>query len=514
MRDHATRRPIPVEQSIHWKPLHDSHYIIASLQAGDGGRRKIFVRDQLLSRVEALVRASHGRRVFGLLIGEQCSCPDTGADYLVIESLVELAPAADDEGVAAALASALGAYRSDRRKQVAGWYSGAARVEARPSPITAYIHTSYFAEPWQTALVMGEGLGTGGAFFLDDTVNTRWFYAPFYELTDQSPTPNQPKLTHVRWPQYMTVDPVVLAPSEPVADLAPSEKPAVAPREKWYALRRDSAPRQNGVDTPPPHASAGSAARTSEATAEAPSDRPAPLADRGGLADISDARRDNLREKLLARLSSGSSERTEIVDGIQSTSSTPDAADTAPQVSDSEDTTAGDSVTRFVKLARAEGFFLAARFEATAETEHRESLWILNEPYSGMLLAVAAAGEEVIDASLHYNLHTDDAGLLRTPFPEHRDPDSRTVYVRETCIDALRQRCRQLRATNALVREWKVSPAISFLTPGEWQTVTASSGVARHGPTLVTELNDSRIADLPEGVRSQFHLSRAVDTQP
>ena len=84
MRVHATRRPIPVEQSIHWKPLHDSHYIIASLQPSDGGRRKIFVRDQLLPRVEALVRSSHGRRVFGLLIGEQCSCPETGADYLVI----------------------------------------------------------------------------------------------------------------------------------------------------------------------------------------------------------------------------------------------------------------------------------------------------------------------------------------------------------------------------------------------------------------------------------------------
>jgi hypothetical protein len=131
-----------------------------------------------------------------------------------------------------------------------------------------------------------------------------------------------------------------------------------------------------------------------------------------------------------------------------------------------------------------------------------------------MLLVVAAANEEVIDASLHYNLHTDDAGLLRTPFPEHRDPDSRTVYVREACTDALRLRCRQLRASKALVREWKVSPTISFLTPGEWQSVASSSGVARHGPAVVTELNDSRIADLPEGVRSQFHLHRAVDTQP
>ena len=510
MRVHATRRPIPVEQSIHWKPLHDSHYVIASLQPGDGGRRKIFVRDQLLPRVEALVRSSHGRRVFGLLIGEQCSCPETGADYFVIESLVEQPPAVDDEGIAAGLASALGTHRSDRRKQVLGWYSGAARVDARPSPNTAFIHTSYFREPWQIVLVTGDGPGTGGAFFLDDTVNTRWFSAPFYELVDPPPAPDQPKLTHVRWPQYMTADAVVLAPSEPVPDPASSEKSSVAPREKWYALRRGPSQRRNGAADSPPHGAADSAARTSDRPAQPPSDHRAPMANHGGLADISDAPRENLRDKLLARLSSRSSERLEIVDGDRSTSST---AHSAPQVSDSEDTTAGDSVTRFVELARAEGFFLAARFEAAAETESRESLWILNEPFSGMLLAVAAADDEVTDATLHYNLHTDDAGLLRTPFPEHRDPDSKTVYVRETCIDALRQRCRQLRATTALVREWKVSPAISFLTPGEWESVAAASDVARHGPALVAELNDSRIANIPEGVRSQFRLNRTANTE-
>jgi hypothetical protein len=174
MRVHATRRAIPVEQSIHWKPLHDSHYVIASLQPGDGGRRKIF-----RPRPAAAACRSARRRQ---ATADASSVSSSGSNaparrrepiYFVIESLVEQPPAVDDEGIAAGLASALGTHRSDRRKQVLGWYSGAVQVTTQPSPNTAFIHTSYFREPWQTVLVTGEGLARVGAFFLDDTVNTR-----------------------------------------------------------------------------------------------------------------------------------------------------------------------------------------------------------------------------------------------------------------------------------------------------------------------------------------------------
>ena len=74
MRDHATRRAMPVEQSILWKPLHDAHYVVASLQARDGGRRKVFVRQQALAAAAAHVRG-HGRRTIGLLLGQFYECP-------------------------------------------------------------------------------------------------------------------------------------------------------------------------------------------------------------------------------------------------------------------------------------------------------------------------------------------------------------------------------------------------------------------------------------------------------
>ena len=55
----------------------------------------------------------------------------------------------------------------------------------------------------------------------------------------------------------------------------------------------------------------------------------------------------------------------------------------------------GDEVGRYVDIARAEGFFVAAKY-AAGEAGGGETLWILNEPYSGLLLAVVAADSEVV----------------------------------------------------------------------------------------------------------------------
>jgi hypothetical protein len=211
MRQHATRRPMPVEQSVHWKPQHDSHYVVASLQPGEGGRRSILVRQQTLFRAETLVRSSHGRHVFGLMLGQFYSCPNTGLDYVVIESLLEQHPAANEDEVAARIAAAVREWHDERRAHILGWYCGAATVTPRPSASTAEIHDSYFAQPWQTAVVIGAAPGsTNGAFFLHDRLNSRWFHAPFYELLDHAPSPNQPKPTCITWTDYMTADPVAL----------------------------------------------------------------------------------------------------------------------------------------------------------------------------------------------------------------------------------------------------------------------------------------------------------------
>lgn len=538
MRDQIARHPMPVEQSIHWKPLRDSHYVVASLQPMDGGRRKIFVRQQVVARVEAVVRA-HGRRTAGLLLGQLYRCSITGIEYLLIESISDHRVIGDESELEAQLAEALSARESEHharflkpagdRLQVLGWYRGAHTVEARPSPSTAGAHISLFREPWQTALVVSEGSGAQGAFFLRDPVNSRWFCAPFYELLSDAPASEQPRATFVNWPQYITAEPVVLAQRhvdeqierEVTADAqplkryerpwlrrTPSEPTNVqrghnqdanvvrATKSSWRPSFLSAAP------TEPPELVRETDAPTQarEPAADRPiSDRPAPRSSEPGLADTA---RGN-SERVASRRAGKSGEKLSIIDDRDQRSA---AGHTSTRrIRDDDDTAMGDDVARYIAIARAEGFFVAAKFDA-GDGRGAETLWVLNEPYSGLLLAVACADSQVIDATLHYNLQTDVEGLKYAAFAGHRDPESKTIYVRETCMDALRARCRRLRATNSLLREWKVTPPISFLTPGEWESIPVSRGNPGSGAHLISDLTNKRIADLPPGVRSQFHL--------
>jgi hypothetical protein len=126
-------------------------------------------------------------------------------------------------------------------------------------------------------------------------------------------------------------------------------------------------------------------------------------------------------------------------------------------MADVEDTSASDGPYRYLALARREGFDVSEKIER-GSPEHPETFWLLYERESGLRLIVITTDEGVREASLHYNLRTEDDSLLRITAPELRDVESRTIYGREPCLHDLRARCRRLRATGALVRDWKVSP--------------------------------------------------------
>ena len=132
----------------------------------------------------------------------------------------------------------------------------------------------------------------------------------------------------------------------------------------------------------------------------------------------------------------------------------------APPV-DVEDTAASDAPFRYLALASRDGFALITN----SQTFDQSDFWLLEDPDSGMLLTVVTSDLGVREAVLHYNLRTDDDGLLQRTSPEHRDLDSRTIYVRESVVEGLRARTRRLRTTGALVREWKISPPIDLPLP-------------------------------------------------
>ena len=88
MRTRVRRRPRPLDSSIAWKPVRDSHYVVASLQPGGEGRLEIFVEQAVLTRLQDISRSSPGYFMFGLLLGERFECPDTRSQYMLIGSLV------------------------------------------------------------------------------------------------------------------------------------------------------------------------------------------------------------------------------------------------------------------------------------------------------------------------------------------------------------------------------------------------------------------------------------------
>jgi len=544
MRDNTARRPMPIEQSVQWKPLRDPHYVVASLQPADGGRRKIFVRQDVIARVEAVVRA-HAPRTVGLLLGQFYLCSETGFDYLIIESISE-SRVTDESEIGTKIADGLDRHAkehhvhllgSGRGAHVVGWYRGVPSVEAKPSLTTAGIHASLFSQPWQMTLVVAEGSNPDGAFFLRDSVNSRWFNAPFYELLTNPSTTNEPKPSVVAWPQYLTAEPIVPAErdirSRPEFVGERTLGDASLPRKRYERPWLGRPPTKHNVvqrgraqDEEVPLAEASTRmpatndpgdllrSRAEPTLADRPtedvptvqrppdrhlSDRPASQPLQRGLADVPRGQRDRGGWRRNAR----SADKSSTVD--DSDQRTP-AVSVMRRVSDEDDTIMGEHPGRYIEIARAEGFFVAAKFEAIGGLGAAESLWVLNEPYSGMLLAVVGNGLEVVDATLHYNLQTDDAGLKAAPFPEHRDPESKTIYVRETCMESLRARCRRLRATNSLLREWKVTPAISFLTPGEWESIPVTPGDPGRGARAISDLSRKRIAELPPGVLTQFHL--------
>ena len=211
------RQAMPVASSIAWKPLRDSHYIIASLQPGGGGIRQVFVRQSTLREVQGLVRRDREQPVVGLLLGERLDCALSMTPYLLIDSHVEVAIGSLDERTVAdairTLHERLGRLKS---VEVLGWFCTNRTADPAVSRAQAAVHATWFAEPWKTVLVFGEG-GDNGAFHLHDPSAARWFQSPFYEVTDSKATNRGPKPTCVTWPTYITtasVVPIAVAPQE------------------------------------------------------------------------------------------------------------------------------------------------------------------------------------------------------------------------------------------------------------------------------------------------------------
>jgi hypothetical protein len=221
------RQAMPVAMSIQWKPLRDSHYVVASLQPG-GALRQIFARQSTLREIQAIVRGAPGQPVVGLLLGHRFDCSLSLTPYVLIESHVEVALASlAEQAVSDAIRALHGRVGRGNSVEVLGWYCTGRSPGAAVSPTHAAVHFACFAERWQTVLILGDG-GDAGGFFLHDSTAARWFHAPFYELLDSTPSSRGPRSTCIAWPAYLTSAAVVPLAESPRQVPLPPRRAAVA----------------------------------------------------------------------------------------------------------------------------------------------------------------------------------------------------------------------------------------------------------------------------------------------
>jgi len=531
---------MPVVNSILWKPLSDSHYVLTSVQPDQGGFRQIFVHQALLDRIR---RPDHGRpggHLLGLLMGSRWDCPITGTRYFVIHSFEETrAVTGDAKAMTAALAERLADLSREDSIECVGWYGSSRGPEPDLSTALAAVHASLFPEPWPTALILADG-GKSGVFFLHDKRTSRWFQAPFYEVSSADRSDQAAKLTCIAWPAYLTTEIVVRRPAseqeespartpETAPESAPSGRSALSNIAQAIGSSGAAAQRIGSVIrssiTGRAETKARKAAELAEkaraveaARKEQARSAHAERLERARAAAAEQAERDRLtaeqteRERLAPERERSERERAkregaerervererverervererverERVERERSAADPGDqarqaaqpaprpraAAEELPQpatnrrhtpprvIDDGEDTTAADHPYRYLALARREGFQVSANLEVTL-AEGAETVWLLNEEEFGLQITLVTSDVAVVEATLHYNIRIKDDAVLRATRPEYRHVDSRTIYVRESCVASLRARCRQLRATGALQRDWKVSPHI------------------------------------------------------
>ncbi|HEX5072037.1 MAG TPA: hypothetical protein VFW03_02455 [Gemmatimonadaceae bacterium] len=513
--DRVRRQAMPVVNSILWKPLRDSHYVLTSVQPDQGGFRQIFVQQALLDRIRQKRHGPPGQGHLGLLLGGRWDCPITGTRYVVIQSFEETHQAThDSKAMTHALAERLAHHSGSESIECVGWYSFSNGTEPAMASAQATVHASLFEEPWLTALIVAEG-GDSGAFFLHDKRASRWFQAPFYEVTTAARKDQAPKTTCIAWPAYVTTETVVLRTvsqpeASPVqgAEVATTPKPPPSPRPALSNIRRIGSAIRSSI-TGRAATKARKAAELAETARVAEAERKeqartahaerleqaraaaAEQAERSRLAaeqaererleaergriDRERAKRDRA-ERERAERDTAEKERSAAERARQARVATQPAPPprgesveavpptrrrhTPPRViDDGEDTTASDHPYRYLALARREGFQVSANLEV-ALAGGAETVWLLNEQEFGLQITLVTNDVAVVEATLHYNIRIKDDAVLRATRPEHRHVDSRTIYVRESCVESLRARCRQLRSTGALQRDWKVSPHI------------------------------------------------------
>jgi proteasome lid subunit RPN8/RPN11 len=202
------RQPIPLGRSIRWVPA-GSRTPPGLVDLED---EALFIAQHALRDIVRTVRGSAGEEILGFLLGERYECPDSGAHYAVITTVVATGHViAEEEPVQIPNEEWLGIQLEVRRRrlELIGWYHTAPFVGPNPSRLDLDTQRERFPEPWQCGLVIANGrdraMSAGGFFRASTREQPSGAFVPFHELLDDaSMLADGTRRTLIRWRNYTT----------------------------------------------------------------------------------------------------------------------------------------------------------------------------------------------------------------------------------------------------------------------------------------------------------------------
>lgn len=176
------RAKIPTHRAQRW------------LSESEDGRKpvvQVFVTQAAYQRICAHAASDMDNEVGGWLAGRWCRDAETDTEFVVVEALL---PAQQVRSGSTFLTFthdsqvAMLAALEDRyaKKKVVGWYHTHPRMGLFLSGYDTWLHTNFFPQPWQVALVVEPHSGIGGFFIRDKDkqLDARKYFG-FYELRNR-----------------------------------------------------------------------------------------------------------------------------------------------------------------------------------------------------------------------------------------------------------------------------------------------------------------------------------------
>jgi hypothetical protein len=207
-------RPRPLVRAIEWSPT-DAGVV------GDRAAYEVFVMQDTLTELLKRLYVNASAAQFGFMVGDLCECPESGIRYVLVTSTIAARNRFDEDGSPQIPAEAYVAMqlKLDRRVGgLVGWYHVHPNADVvHMSENDVATHGRYFADPWQSALIVAPST-TGpraGLFRAGRDGFAPEVLRPFHEvLSARSFVARGVRHTCVNWRNYVTDGDTVLLPYE------------------------------------------------------------------------------------------------------------------------------------------------------------------------------------------------------------------------------------------------------------------------------------------------------------